>query len=214
MCNNYNLRINLSKSEWNCSAVTFMGFKINGKIIHVQADRKIELELLRVLTNKTEAKSVLGKFSYVGRHIREFSQITASLHLSASEEYTFNERRQTDWNKLQLAIKDFLVMHHPPRDSTIIFDALLTHDSIHGHAYFFDNSNNKNKLNNKKLVSVLMRKMNKAEYNYSPAEKELLTLRSLIEHERRFIISRKVVILTRSPFVFIILTSPFESILD
>uniref|UniRef100_A0A0N5C3I2 Reverse transcriptase domain-containing protein n=2 Tax=Strongyloides papillosus TaxID=174720 RepID=A0A0N5C3I2_STREA len=214
MCNDYNLKINLSKSEWNCPAVTFMGFKIDCEGIHVQEDRKIELELLRAPTNKTEAKSVLGKFSYVGRHIKEFSQITASLHPSAAEEYTLNERRQADWNKLQVAIRDFLVMHHPPRNSTIIFEALPTHDSIHGHAYFFDNSNNKNKLNNKKLVSVFMRKMNKAEYNYSPAEKELLTLGSLIEHERRFIISRKVVLLTRSPFVFTILTSPFESVLD
>uniref|UniRef100_A0A0K0FRF3 RT_RNaseH_2 domain-containing protein n=1 Tax=Strongyloides venezuelensis TaxID=75913 RepID=A0A0K0FRF3_STRVS len=73
-----------------------MGFKIDGEGIHVQADRKIVLELLRVPTNKTEAKSVLGKFSYVGRHIREFSQIIAGLHLSTSEEYTFNERRQAD----------------------------------------------------------------------------------------------------------------------
>uniref|UniRef100_A0A0K0EWN7 Integrase catalytic domain-containing protein n=1 Tax=Strongyloides venezuelensis TaxID=75913 RepID=A0A0K0EWN7_STRVS len=105
-------------------------------------------------------------------------------------------------------------MHYPPRDSTIIFEALPTHDLIYGHAYFLDNSNNKNKLDNKKLVSVFMRKMNKADYNYSPAEKEIFTLRSLIEHERKFIISRKVVILTRSPFVFTILTSPFESILD
>uniref|UniRef100_A0A0K0EWN6 Reverse transcriptase domain-containing protein n=1 Tax=Strongyloides venezuelensis TaxID=75913 RepID=A0A0K0EWN6_STRVS len=85
MCNDYNLKINLSKSEWNCSALTFMGFKINGEGIHVQAGRKIELELLRVPTNKTEAKSVLGKFSYVGRHIGEFSQITASLHLSVQK---------------------------------------------------------------------------------------------------------------------------------
>uniref|UniRef100_A0A0K0FRF4 Integrase_SAM-like_N domain-containing protein n=1 Tax=Strongyloides venezuelensis TaxID=75913 RepID=A0A0K0FRF4_STRVS len=50
-------------------------------------------------------------------------------------------------------------MYHPPRDSTIIFEALPTHDLIYGHAYFFDNSNNKNKLDNKKLVFVFMQNL-------------------------------------------------------
>uniref|UniRef100_A0A0N5A4N5 Helitron_like_N domain-containing protein n=1 Tax=Parastrongyloides trichosuri TaxID=131310 RepID=A0A0N5A4N5_PARTI len=98
-------------------------------------DRKSELELLETPTNNKEAKTVLGKLSYVGRHIKEFSQTTASLHPTATENYELTERRISDWAKLQGAIKIFLVMRHPPPNSILYFESIPTDDFIHGHIY-------------------------------------------------------------------------------
>uniref|UniRef100_A0A0N4Z886 Peptidase_M13_N domain-containing protein n=1 Tax=Parastrongyloides trichosuri TaxID=131310 RepID=A0A0N4Z886_PARTI len=81
-----------------------MDFIVDATGIHVQTDKKSELELLEMPTNNKEAKTVLGKLSYVGRHIKEFSQTTASLHPTATEKYEITERRFMDWAKLQAAI--------------------------------------------------------------------------------------------------------------
>lgn len=84
-----------------------MGYILDSVDITVPLYRQVELNNLKQPPSKNEAKAVLGKFSYVSRYIKNFRQITASLHPNLSKEYKITDHRKDDWRKLQLSIKKF-----------------------------------------------------------------------------------------------------------
>uniref|UniRef100_A0A0K0EXC2 Endonuclease n=1 Tax=Strongyloides venezuelensis TaxID=75913 RepID=A0A0K0EXC2_STRVS len=137
----------------------------NGSGIKVDSKRHEELiNLPKPLTAKM-AKSVLGKFDYISQHIVNFSQFLFVLQLKTSEPYSWPDEKEEAWNNLKNNCNNYLRFVCPQKGNLLFIEYLPADGCMHAHIYFTLYNDFKNR--EKKIVSVLMRKLFDIEERYS-----------------------------------------------
>uniref|UniRef100_A0A0K0E4M4 RNA-directed DNA polymerase n=1 Tax=Strongyloides stercoralis TaxID=6248 RepID=A0A0K0E4M4_STRER len=211
MCAENSLKLNLMKSEWNVDKIEFLGFEIDANGIRVSKKRHNELINLDKPTNAKMAKSILGKFGYISNHIENFSQSLSVLQPKDSEPYIWSAEKDKAWNDLMKNCQQYFEFVCPPEDVALYMEYLPTDGCLHAHLYF--HQINKDKVNENKIVSVLMRKLSDIENRYSYIEKELLSISTMIRTEKHIVRARNITIITRSKLTFSLITSNLDDII-
>uniref|UniRef100_A0A0K0FH79 CCHC-type domain-containing protein n=1 Tax=Strongyloides venezuelensis TaxID=75913 RepID=A0A0K0FH79_STRVS len=201
VCAKYNLKLNLSKCMFFQEQVPFLGHVLTKGAIIPDITRTETLSKIPKPITGDDMKAALGKFSYVGKFINQFANITAPLHPTIEKIYHWSQVREKHWEMLLEAAQNYMKLYYPPKDAELILQFIPTEFSFHVEIYF---------LKEKKLVNVVMRKMKNHEIPYSLIEKELAAISEAIVSANHLSLSRRVKIVSHSKMVETLTKQPLD----
>uniref|UniRef100_A0A0N5BPY6 CCHC-type domain-containing protein n=1 Tax=Strongyloides papillosus TaxID=174720 RepID=A0A0N5BPY6_STREA len=203
VCAKYNLKLNLSKCMFFQDQVPFLGHVLTKGAIIPDITRTESLSKISKPITGDDMKAVLGRFSYVGKFIKQFANVTAPLHPTVEKIYHWSQVREKHWEMLLEAARNYMKLHYPPKDVELILQFIPTEFSFHVEIYFLEEKE-------KKLVNVVMRKMKNHEIPYSLIEKELAAISEAIVSANHLIQSRQVKIVSHSKMVETLTKQPLD----
>ncbi|XP_036346242.1 uncharacterized protein LOC118755515 [Rhagoletis pomonella] len=166
-----NLRINSEKCEFFKKQLKYLGHVVIEKGIHTDPENVAAIKELTPPTNIRELRRFLRINSWYRRFVPDFSKVAHALTsmLKTGHKWKWNDEQQTAFEALKNALTEAPVLAFPDftQKFTLQIDAsdyrlgaVLTQE-IEG---------------TERVIAYASRRLNKAELNYSPTEKECLAI--------------------------------------
>ena len=182
------------KCEFMLNEVSFLGHVVNAAGIAMQKHKVSAVKEWPVPTSKKEVRAFLGLAGYYRRFVKGFSGIAEPLTLLTGDNVVWRwaDAQKTAFQKLKEALcsAELLVYANPNRSYVLQTDAS---DYAVGAVLSQVQDDNK-----ERPIAYWSHKLNKAEYNYSATEKELLAIVLACEHWAGYLEGSQFPILVRT----------------
>lgn len=192
----FNLKVQLDKSEFACKSVAFLGHIITDKGIKPNPSKIEAIQKFPIPKNIKEIKSFLGLVGYYRRFISNFAKIvqpmTKCLKKGTKIE-TNNPEYQSAFQKCKQIITNAPVLQYPDFNKPFCLTTDASNVALGG---VLSQSG--------KPIAFYSRTLNSAEKNYSTIEKELLSIIENCKHFRPYLFGRKFTVKTdHNPLVWL-----------
>ena len=122
-----NIKLNIKKSTFFQSEVSFLGLEVDGKTVKVSSKRVEAISKLRKPESTDELRSTLGIFGYNRRFIKNYSQIALPLQnlLKQGVAFDWQDEHQQSFDRLKsiLTTQPALRLYNPTFNNRICTDA-------------------------------------------------------------------------------------------
>ena len=185
----YNIQINMKKSEFMKSYTIYCGYLVENGHIRVDPEKSKAMKDWPVPTNASAVRSFLGFLGYYRKFIKDFGTLAAPLHsISGSKsqwQWTTVEQNSFDLLKKAMISDPVLVcpddkftFHIWPDASPWAVGGVLTQDHGSGH----------------QPIAYEYHKLSKSELNYPHHEKEILAMLHCLRKWRYYFEGRKFIV--------------------
>ncbi|XP_029717333.2 uncharacterized protein K02A2.6-like [Aedes albopictus] len=187
----YEITVNMDKSEIGKKAVDFMGHTLSAKGISPMNNKVSAIQTFRRPSNVAEMRSFLGLVNYVGKFIPNLSSLSAPLRQMTVKGapfcWTREEKRSFEAIKSALVEPEHLGYFSPKNPTTLITNAS---DNGLG-AVLLQHQQGKTK-----VISYASKSLTKAEKKYSTLDKEALAIAWATERFRMYLTGLHFTIMT------------------
>lgn len=196
---NYNLKIQLDKSEFLCKEVAFLGHIVTPEGVKPNPDKIDSIKNWPLPKTETELRGFLGTIGYYRRFIRDFAKITKPLteQLRKGKQITHTDKFIETFNKCKILLTSSHVLQYPDFSKPFI----LTTDAS---KFALGAVLSQGPVGQDRPVAFASRTLTKTEESYSVIEKELLAITWGCKYFRPYLYGRKFTLFTdHKPLTYI-----------
>ena len=181
-----NVKINVDKSIFGATELTFLGHKVSGNGICPDPSRLTPVINAPLPVNKTQLKSLLGCLQYYSRLVQNFAQKAAVLNdLLRVDNFVWTKAHT---NAVQIIKNDILECTHLSPFNMRIPIEVIVDASDYGVGGVLEQQG--------RPIICISRKLNDSERGYSQVQKEALAIVWAVKRLRKFLIGNKFTIVT------------------
>ncbi|XP_067620077.1 uncharacterized protein [Eurosta solidaginis] len=166
-----NLKINPEKCEFFKKSLKYLGHVVSEEGIHTDPDKIAAIKELTPPNNLRELRRFLGVVSWYRRFVSDFSQVSHPLTsmLKKGRKWKWSQEQQSAFEALKAALTQAPVLACPDFSKKF---CLQTDASDFGLGAVLTQGSD----SEERVIAYASRRLNKAETNYSPTEKECLAI--------------------------------------
>lgn len=199
----YNLHFSKSKLQLALPQIKFLGHLVTKNGIKIDSSKVKAIENMLIPKNKQELQRFLGMINYLGKFIRNLSQLTSPLRklLSKTEEYIWTDAQEQSYQELKSIISKAPVLkfYNPNQPLCISVDA-----SSHGLGAVA--------MQEGKPLAYCSTSLNSTQRNYAQIEKEMLAVLHGLERFSLYTHGREVLVQTDHKPLLSIVKKPMHMI--
>lgn len=188
----YNVTINMKKSQFLCSQIIFLGHIISEKGLIMDPDKIKAIQNFQEPKSKKQVQSFLGFINFYRQYIRDLSKYTTVLSqlTKKNTEWEWNEEQRKAFQTIKEQFLDDIVLEYPDftREFYLATDASKTH--LGAELYQLDEEGRH------RTLGFASRKLQGAEQNYYTTELELLAIVFGCTKYRNYILGYRVNVTT------------------
>jgi hypothetical protein len=182
----YNLKLQPDKCEILRKEVTFLGHKISEHGVEPDA-RKIEsVKNFPTPNTAKQLKRFLGLAMYYRKFVPQFSKIAAPLHklLKKDAKYVWEESQEIAFHAMKQKLMSQPILQYPDFSREFILTTFASNDAAGAVL-------SQGQVGKDLPITYASRSFNKAERNYSTAEKESAAILWAVKHFRPYLYGRR-----------------------
>ena len=193
-CEDYSLTINRRKTKLNIDEVEFLGYLIKEGEIRPPKDKIIQIIDIPLPTNLEEVRRFLGVVGYYRPMIPQLSLLEEPLHhlTRKNVKFALSDEHKEAIQQIKQSLQEATVSTILPIEDGWKF-VLLSDASNIGVGATLEQ---RNELNNKRIVGYFSKKWNSAQQNYSTSEQEFFAIILALEHFDYFLRGRETIVVT------------------
>lgn len=188
----FNVTINMDKSQFFRSQVTFLGHIISEKGITMDPDKIQTIKNFQPPKNKKQIQSFLGFINFYRKYIKDLSKYTEVLSnlTKKGTTWTWENEQQTAFETIKEEFLQDIIMEYPDFKKTFFLntDASLTHLGVE--LYQIDDRGRR------RTIGFASRTLKDAERRYCTTELELLAIVFGCKKFRNYILGYETILLT------------------
>jgi len=188
----YNVKVNIHKSQFLRQQITFLGHVISEKGIGMDPEKIRTIQEFQPPRNQKQARAFLGFINFYRKYIRDLSQLTEKISQLTKKGniWHWGNEQQTAFEQIKKCFLDDIIVKYPnfERPFYLATDASGTH--VGAELYQIDQENRHG------TIGFTSRTLNSAERKYYTTERELLAIVFGCKKYRNYILGHTTHLLT------------------
>lgn len=185
------LKLNLNKSVFFQSEISYLGFNIDKHGLRKNNDRISSIISCPIPKNISELRAFVGMANYYSKFINDFAKIMSPLYnlLSKDVAFDWSDKCHKSFEDIKKSVTSDQILVHFNPDLPIILTTDASNNAVAGIlSHRFSETT--------KPIAFVSRALTKSEKNYSTLEKEALAIVFSVTKLRQYLLGNKLILRT------------------